>query len=151
MVRLSPETLLTSTLVRLARLYRSRIDDVLGGLGLSDALALTVVVLGRHPDGIRQNALAYEVGLEGPSLVRLLDRLVEMGLAERREDAEDRRAKTVHLTETGRAHCENASRALDLYRASLMEGIAADDIQAALRVFGALESRLLAQRREAKP
>src|ERR1700744_5953504 len=91
----------TSGLVRLARLYRKAIDQALTGLGLSDALALPVVVLGRRAGGMRQNQLADDMGMEGPSLVRLLDRLVADGLVERLEDATDRRAKIVRLTAAG--------------------------------------------------
>ncbi|MDB5461421.1 MAG: MarR family transcriptional regulator [Caulobacteraceae bacterium] len=142
---------MTSMLVRLARIYRSGIDDALTGLGLSDALALPVVVLGRRPEGMRQNQLADDLGVEGPSLVRLLDRLVEDGLVERREDPADRRAKTVHLTAVGQDHSRKASRVLDAFRASLLEGVPPEDIEATLRVFEVMQARLLAARREGRP
>jgi len=150
MDKLAPQADMTSTLVRLARLYRLGVDAALTGIGLSDALALPVVVLGRRPDGIRQHALADELGVEGPSLVRLLDRLVEDGLVERREDPADRRAKRVTLTAAGRTHAKQASHALDGFRAALLEGLDPADIQACLRVFEVMESRLLASRREAR-
>ncbi len=118
------------------------------GLGLSDALALPVVLLGRRPDGVRQNVLADELGVEGPSLVRLLDKLVKDGLVERWEDPSDRRAKTVHLTQAGRAHSERASEALDAFRANLLEGVSTADIQACLRVFEQMEARLALARRD---
>jgi MarR family transcriptional regulator for hemolysin len=120
----------------------------LTGLGLSDALALPVVLLGRRPDGVRQNVLADELGVEGPSLVRLLDKLVKDGLVERWEDPSDRRAKTVHLTQAGRAHSERASEALDAFRANLLEGVSTADIQACLRVFEQMEIRLGLARRD---
>jgi MarR family transcriptional regulator for hemolysin len=142
---------MTTTLVRLARVYRLAVDKVLSEIGLSDALALPVAVLARHPEGIRQNALAYELGVEGPSLVRLLDRLVEDGLVERREDATDRRAKIVRLTPAGRALGGQALEVLDHFRAGVLEGVEAADIQACLRVFRAMEDRLSAARRDARP
>jgi MarR family transcriptional regulator for hemolysin len=151
MTKLPPSTQMTSMLVRLARIYRSGIDEALTGLGLSDALALPVVVLGRRPEGMRQNTLADELGVEGPSLVRLLDRLVEDGLVERREDPADRRAKTVRLTPAGEMHSRKASRVLDAFRASLLEGVAPEDIEATLRVFGVMQERLLTARREGRP
>ena len=145
-MKIPPETEMTAALVRVARLYRQGVDEALSGLGLSDALALPVVVLGRRPEGIRQNQLADELGVEGPSLVRLLDRLVGDGLVERREDPADRRAKLVTLTEEGRRHSERAAKALDAYRAALLEGAGADDIQAALRLLRALQDRLITRR-----
>jgi MarR family transcriptional regulator for hemolysin len=139
---------MTTTLVRLARQYRLGVDEALTGLGLSDATALPVVLLGRRPDGVRQNVLADELGVEGPSLVRLLDKLVEDGLVERREDPSDRRAKIVHLTRSGRLHSERASRALDAFRADLLKDVSADDLEACLRVFERMETRLGVTRRE---
>jgi MarR family transcriptional regulator for hemolysin len=97
---------------------------------------------------VRQNVLADELGVEGPSLVRLLDKLVKDGLVERWEDPSDRRAKTVHLTQAGRAHSERASDALDAFRANLLEGVSTADIQACLRVFEQMETRLGLARRE---
>lgn len=151
MDKLPPSTEMTAMLVRLARTYRSGIDEALTGLGLSDALALPVVVLGRRPEGLRQNQLADALGVEGPSVVRLLDRLVEDGLVERREDPADRRAKIVQLTPVGEGHSKKASRVLDAFRASLLEGVAAEDIAATLRVFGVMQERLLTTRREGRP
>jgi len=145
-MKIPPETEMTAALVRVARLYRQGVDEALSGLGLSDALALPVVVLGRRPEGVRQNQLADELGVEGPSLVRLLDRLVGDGLVERREDPADRRAKLVTLTAEGRRHSERAAKALDAYRAALLEDTAPDDIQAALRLLRALQERLITRR-----
>jgi MarR family transcriptional regulator for hemolysin len=139
---------LTTSLVRLARSYRLGVDGALTGLGLSDALALPVVLLGRRPDGVRQNVLADELGVEGPSLVRLLDKLVKDGLVERWEDPSDRRAKTVHLTNAGRAHAQRASQALDAFRANLLEGVSTADLEACRRVFEQMETRLGAAKRE---
>lgn len=150
MTILPPLAELTSTLVRVARLYRLGVDEALGSLDLSDALALPVVVLGRYPDGIRQNALADQLGVEGPSVVRLLDRLEEGGLVERREDPTDRRAKTVHLTEAGRSHSRRATEALDAFRADLLGDLPEQDIEAMLRVLRAAEARLLTARREGR-
>jgi len=134
--------------VRLARHYRASVDEALTGLGLSDALALPVVLLGRRPEGVRQNVLADELGVEGPSLVRLLDKLVQDGLVERSEDPSDRRAKIVHLTPAGRAHSQRASQALDAFRDTLLEGVSTADLEACLRVFAQMETRLGIGKRE---
>ncbi len=150
MPKTATQSQLTTSLVRLARHYRLGVDEALTGLGLSDALALPVVLLGRRPDGVRQNVLADELGVEGPSLVRLLDKLVQDGLVERWEDPSDRRAKTVHLTPAGRAHSQRASQALDAFRDTLLEGVSPADLDACLRVFERMETRLGITRRESQ-
>jgi len=151
MDKLDPQADFTQALVKIARLYRQGVDEALSGLGLSDALALPVVLLGRRPEGMRQNQLAEELGVEGPSLVRLLDKLVETGLVERREDAADRRAKIVHLTDAGVAHSRRASRALDTYRSALLNGVPGSDIAVAHSLLRRLEQRLLARRDDSRP
>jgi len=147
----TPDSEMTTLLVRVARLYRHGVDEALSGLGLSDALALPVVLLGRRPEGVRQNQLADELGVEGPSLVRLLDRLVEHGLVERREDPADRRAKRVTLTDEGRRHSARAAKALDAYRADLLADARTEDVEAALRLLRAMQERLITARRDARP
>jgi MarR family transcriptional regulator for hemolysin len=61
-------------------------------------------VLGRlrREEGITQAELAAHLELQPISLVRLLDRLVDQGLVERRHDPNDRRANRLYLTGAGR-------------------------------------------------
>ena len=49
-----------------------------------------------------QNAIGDQLGIPASSLVSVIDRLEESGLVERRTSAEDRRARTLHVTEEGR-------------------------------------------------
>src|SRR5271166_5769145 len=90
-------------LLRLAHVYRREVNRALLAHGLSDSRALPVLQIARSGGGMRQGVLAEELGLEGPSLVRLLDQLSAAGLVERRDDPSDGRAKTLHVTEAGRA------------------------------------------------
>ncbi len=53
--------------------------------------------------GLSQVQLAAQMGIEGPTLARHLDRLCAEGLVERRRDAHDRRIARVALTAVGRA------------------------------------------------
>src|SRR5271165_5777205 len=52
--------------------------------------------------GMSQTELAERVGIEGPTLVRHLDRLCAEGLVVRRRDAADRRVTRIELTDAGR-------------------------------------------------
>jgi DNA-binding MarR family transcriptional regulator len=56
----------------------------------------------REQEGLSQVDLADVLELQPISLVRLLDRLVERGLLERRHDPKDRRANRLYLTARGR-------------------------------------------------
>jgi MarR family transcriptional regulator for hemolysin len=128
-------TIPASLLAKMARLYRREIDFALEAYGLSDATALPVMYIGRLGDGVRQGALAEELGIEGPSLVRLIDLLTAAGLVERREDPSDRRAKTLHLTATGDALRQKIEAVLTELRARLFAKVPPEDAQACLRVF----------------
>src|SRR3546814_1064441 len=92
------------------RRLRQAVDTELRAYGLTEATWRPLAYVGRLGDGVRQKDLATALGIEGPSLVRLLDTLERRGLVERREDDADRRARGIHLTtarrelQIGRAH-----------------------------------------------
>lgn len=126
----------------LQRSYKAAADRSVAHLGVSQALAWPLLMIGRHGNGMRQGAVAELLGIEGPSLVRSLDLLVSAGLVERQEDGADRRAKTLHLTPDGDDKQAQIEEALHQLRATLFEGVSDDDLSACLRVFATLEERL---------
>ncbi len=131
-----------SALPVLQRAYRAAADKVVAPAGLSLALALPLVTVGRMGSGVRPGTLADALAIEAASLVRPLEQLLEAALLERREDAGDRRAKTLHLTAAGQATIEKLETVLLGLRNSVFDGIPDEDIAACLRVFATLESRL---------
>ncbi len=126
----------------LSRAYKAAADKAVGHMGLSQAMAWPLVMIGRQGNGVRPGVLADVLAIEGASLVRQLDQLVEAGLIERREDTVDRRAKTLHLTPAGNRARARIEASLDAMRSELFEGVADADVDACLRVFGALDARL---------
>ena len=62
-----------------------------------------------------------------------------VGLLERRDDPEDRRAKTIWLTPEGEALTRRVERVLMELRETLLQGVSDADIAAALRVFQAFD------------
>ena len=81
-----------------ARLWRVQMNRRLQSHGLSVAQWLVLRALARKGDGTVQRDLAEAIGVEGSTLVGLLDRLAKAGLIERREAAHDRRYKSVYLS-----------------------------------------------------
>jgi len=133
---------LTSSLGVIERAYRAVADQAVSHVGVSQAMGWPLVMIGRHGDGLRQGVLADLLHIEGPSLARSMDQLVQAGLVDRREDPADRRAKTLHLTEAGIAAREQIEASLQVLRGEVFAGIPDDDIAAVLRVFAALRERL---------
>lgn len=125
---------------RLARVWRRKADQTMAAHGLSEATAHPLLILSRAGQhNVRQGVLAEELGLEGPSVVRLIDLLAAEGLVERREDPTDRRARVLHLTALGEAKAEEIKRVMRKLRADLMKGIPADELAIAFDVLGRIE------------
>jgi MarR family transcriptional regulator for hemolysin len=85
----------------LARRWRQVLDSEFQSSGLTDATWRPLLHLHRLGDGVRQKDLAASIGIEGPSIVPLIDTLVKKGLIQRSEDVNDRRAKLLCLTTEG--------------------------------------------------
>lgn len=124
---------------RLARVWRRRADQALRAHGLSEATAHPLLILSRHGTCVRQGVLADEMGLEGPSVVRLLDLLAAEGLVERREDPTDRRAKMLHLTALGAAKADEVQRVMRRVRSALMKGVSPDELNVTFDVLRRIE------------
>lgn len=122
-------------LVQMAHRWRRVLDAALRPTGLSQSTWRTLLHLAHMGDGILQKDLAVGIGIEGPSLVRLLDNLEKDGLIERRAAATDRRGKTLHLTPGGRARLHAVMAIADDVRAQLLEGSSDADIVVCLKVF----------------
>lgn len=123
-----------------ARKWRRRSDGVLSAYNVSEACSTPLLIAGRLGEAVRQVTLAEHVGIEGPSLVRLLDQLCAAGLVRRDEDPDDRRAKTITLTDTGRAVTEKMEDDLRALRARVLKGVTRADLEATLRVLNAFNT-----------
>jgi MarR family transcriptional regulator, transcriptional regulator for hemolysin len=141
-IRHENERKLTGGLIRLARVYRKEVNRALSAYGISDAQAVPVLHIARGGGGMRQHQLAEEIGIKGPSLVRLLDQLCAHSLVERRDDGLDRRAKNLHLSAAGAALAERVEAVLTQIRSRLLLGIDDVDLAAALRVIQLLQDAL---------
>jgi MarR family transcriptional regulator for hemolysin len=126
---------------RLGRIWRRESDQALSDHGLSYATAIPLLVLSRQGENVRQGVLADELGIEGPSLVRLIDLLQAEGLVERREDPTDRRAKTLHLTKAGAAKVEETNRILRRVRTSLLRDIGPEELAITFETLQRIEQR----------
>jgi len=122
------------TIGEVARCWRTKLNERLRPLGLSQARWMVLLHLSKRGDGVVQKALAEWLGIEGPTLVRILDRMTEDGWIERRESPTDRRAKTVHLTEQSCAIIKQINKVAAQLRAELLADINPADIEACMRV-----------------
>jgi MarR family transcriptional regulator for hemolysin len=135
---LSPrETLEISVIAALGPLrekLRRCYDQELTSFGLSRSLAKPLVYICQN-DGLRQNALAEQMWIVGPSLVRVLDQLCANGLVIRRPDPDDQRARTLHLTPAGVELAERIIPVVEHLRKRLFAGASDSDLRTCLHVF----------------
>jgi MarR family transcriptional regulator for hemolysin len=122
------------SIAQIARRWRGRLDARIADFGLTEARWLALLTLSRCGDGITQKDLANRLLIEGPTLVRTLDWLEGEGLVERRNSAQDRRAKTLHLTGRALPLIQRIESAATLVRAEILAGIPEEDLAACLAV-----------------
>ena len=122
--------------------WRTALDRRLRPLGLSRATWMLLAFV-RKLDGPNQTQLADRLGLEGASVVRLVDRLEREGYVERRPGA-DRRVRTIHTTAKGEALAAEILRVAGEMRNELFRDIGADEIGAAHALLSRLHGRLVA-------
>jgi len=137
----SRRTTVTSSLLQAGSIWKRAAEKALVDDGISVARANLLLWVGRMGGGVRQVQLAECLGLASQSMVRLLDELSATGHLERREDPNDRRAKTIWLTQEGSALANRVELVLSSLRADVLGDICDDDIEAAHRVFDAIITR----------
>jgi MarR family transcriptional regulator for hemolysin len=89
------------TINDVARMLRTYADHKARQFGMTRAQWAVLARLDRF-EGLKQSELAEMLDLQPISLTRLLDRLCDSGLIERRADPTDRRAKRLFLTPAAR-------------------------------------------------
>ncbi|WP_028875343.1 MarR family winged helix-turn-helix transcriptional regulator [Tepidiphilus margaritifer] len=123
-----------------ARYWRAELDRRLRHLGLSQSQWLVLIKL---PDeGMMQTALARKVGIEGSTLVRLLDRLQANGWIERRDMPGDRRAKRVVPTAKAKTLQHEVAVIAQALREQLLAGIDPQHVAIAAEVLSQLRQKL---------
>ncbi|BAN47636.1 MarR family transcriptional regulator [Metapseudomonas resinovorans] len=110
-------------LAQMSRAWRAELDRRLAGMGLSQARWLVLLHLSRFEEPPTQRELAKSVGVEGPTLARLLDSLEAQQLIRRMAVAEDRRAKKIDLCPPARPLIEKIEAISSQLRQELFAGI----------------------------
>jgi MarR family transcriptional regulator for hemolysin len=131
---------LTRDLLLAGRLWRKMARKAASEHGVSEAASSPLLWIARLGENVRQTALADAVGIEGASLVRLLDELQASGLITREPDASDRRANAVNLTPKGREVVAEVNEVLTKLRLEVFGDIPRKDAETAIRVFKAIEA-----------
>jgi MarR family transcriptional regulator for hemolysin len=132
---------LVAQLVESSRLLRNYIDHRAKSRGTTRAQWIVLFRL-RQQEGLSQVDLADVLELQPISLVRLLDRLVEQGLLERRHDPRDRRANRLFLTANGRQLVDELDSLRDSIASDVLRDIPTEAIETSLQTLRAIKERV---------
>ena len=111
-----------------ARLMRTYADHKAAQFGITRAQWAVLVRLDRS-EGLNQSELAEMLDLQPITLTRLLDKLSDSGLIERRPDPGDRRAKRLFLTSAARPLLEQLALLGEETMANVLEGVPPKDVE----------------------
>ncbi len=121
-----PETDFLFALFDLQRLVRQYVDKEASRYGTTRAQWAVLSKLARS-EGLKQAELAELMDIQPISLTRLIDRLCDSGLIERRPDPNDRRANRLYLLPAAQPVLKSlAERRAEIMRVALGEMSAAE-------------------------
>jgi MarR family transcriptional regulator, transcriptional regulator for hemolysin len=133
---------LFDALASVNRKLRALFDARVKARGLTLSRARALFALSKR-DGLNQRELADELGIETPTIVRLLDGMEKQGFIERRVEASDRRAKQIHMTARGRNIAGEIDKLACEIREQVLGGVDNNDKAIALQVVSLMAGNLV--------
>jgi MarR family transcriptional regulator for hemolysin len=100
---------------------------------------MTIAVTAKAPEPLSQSELAQSLGVEGATMVAMVDRLVKAGLVTRVPSATDRRVKRVVLTADGGLLYDKVRAEAAAFRKELLAGIDPKKLLAATELLEGLQ------------
>lgn len=132
----------TRALVVAARKWRKISSDRIKPLGYSMVQWETLYLIACSPSDLAQSELARFVGVEGPTMVRILHMLSEEGLVERHQSSEDLRVTVNRITEQGRKVVAEIMSVTNDLRQDILADVDPDDLERALAVLNRVLANL---------
>ena len=128
--------------VETARLIRREVNRRAAALGATRAQWRVLARLHRFGGGLRQVELADALDVEPITLCRMIDRLEESGLVERRRDPSDRRAWHIFLTPAAQPVIDQLSAIGAAFEAELVSGVSEQERDALTGLLARLRGNL---------
>jgi MarR family transcriptional regulator for hemolysin len=129
-------------LMLVARRWRQAIDTELESFGLSNATWRPLLKLAGAAEPLRQHELADQLQIGHPELVRLIDNLERKRLVVRQDVSDDRRAKRIQLTPSGRRLAAQVEASIEAFERRIFRGISTADRARCSDVFALIGQRL---------
>jgi MarR family transcriptional regulator for hemolysin len=123
-----------------SRAWRQAVDRRLKYLGVSQAGWMTIAIAAKASTPLSQSELGDRLGVEGATMVAMVDRLVKAGLVTRQACATDRRIKRVVLTAAGSAIYEKVKAEAEALRKQLLAKVDSKKLLVATELLEALRA-----------
>ena len=124
-----------------ARLMRTYVDQLARQYGMTRAQWAVLVRLERS-EGLKQHELAEMLDLQPITLTRLIDRLCDSGMIERRADPHDRRAKRLFLTPAARPLLDRLFALSEGFMPKILAGVDEPAIERLVGELGIMKENL---------
>jgi MarR family transcriptional regulator, transcriptional regulator for hemolysin len=124
-----------------ARLLKTYADQRARDFGMTRA-QWAVLARVEKSEGLKQTELADTLDLQPITVTRLIDRLCDNGLIERRSDPDDRRAKRLYLTPAARPVLDDLARLGTDLMARVLAGLEAAAVEQLLSQLLTLKTNL---------
>lgn len=128
-------------LAKVCKAHRSSVGELLRGVGLHAGQEMVLVELWRQ-DGLRVCELAGRLGVEPPTVTRMIQRLEGCGLVVRWRDPDDARSFRVSLTEKGRSLEESVARCWSEVEEKAFAGISQEECRGLRDLLARIRSNL---------
>jgi MarR family transcriptional regulator for hemolysin len=125
-----------------SRAWRQALDRRLKYLGVSQASWMTIAVAAKAPEPLSQSELAESLGVEGATMVAMVDRLVKAGFVVREPSTTDRRVKRILLTQTGNLLYDKVREEAATFRQELLANVDPEKLLAATELLEGLEGTI---------
>ena len=125
-----------------ARAWRLAIDRRLKHLNLSQASWMAITFTAKEKQPPSQTRLAMLSGVEDPTMVSTVDRLVKAGYMIRTPSATDRRVKLLSLTPAGQKVYETVWQEADVLRRELLGTVDPDTLHTVTVFLEAIQTNI---------
>jgi len=140
---MNPDQQFGKLLKRVYHLWHQVINERLRESDVSHSQWRVVLEVSRSASPMTQSALAAELGVESPTMVRLLDRLAEKGWIAREPCPDDRRARYVRLTPRAQRLAEELEVVVGDVRRELLQDLRVGELAASIDALAKVEARAL--------
>ncbi|MEZ4332507.1 MAG: MarR family transcriptional regulator [Myxococcota bacterium] len=140
---MGPDQQFGRLLKRVHQIWHQVINERLRPRGVSHSQWRVVLEVSRSAGPMTQSALASELGVESPTMVRLLDRLEDKGWIARTPCPTDRRARYVALTPKAQRLATELEVVVGEIRRTLLQDLRSGELAGCIAALSKVEARAL--------